>query len=116
MSTDDRTHDPLGLGPRLHDLDTLLRENERLRKALDDCTRSHQRMNVDYERALGLLEETDREALAALYEATADLLDFFTGMSEGEPRPVFEAAERALALAAARLGRTGQEDDGDGRD
>ena len=87
MSTDDRTHDPLGIGPRLRDLDTLLRENERLRKAL-----------------------------AALYEATADLLDFFTGMSEGEPRPVFEAAERALALAAARLGRTGQEDDGDGRD
>ena len=39
MSTSDRTHDPLGIGPRLRDPDTLLRENERLRAALSDIGR-----------------------------------------------------------------------------
>ena len=80
MSTSDRTHDPLGIGPRLHDLDTLLRENAQL-----------------------------REVLAAIYEATADLLDHVTGMTEGEPTPIFEAAERALSEAGVCLGRTGRD-------
>lgn len=70
MSTRDRTRDPLGLGPLSAASDQeaahleyaqLKAENARLRAELDECTRSHQRMNADYEQAVDLLEATARD-------------------------------------------------------
>lgn len=50
-----------GLGEALDEIDRLRQENTRLRRELDDCTRSHQRLNAAYERAIGLLEEAERD-------------------------------------------------------